>query len=65
MIIMLPFGTINDLKKESLHRIKTVGYNGGLILGPTHNIQNDTSIKKVETFFNYARDVGKYPVKGY
>jgi len=59
----LPFGTIDDLKKEILERITTVGYNGGLILGPTHNVQNDTNIEKVECFFNYAREIGKYPIK--
>ena len=59
----LPFGTIDDLKKEILQRIKTVGYNGGLILGPTHNVQNDTSLEKVEYFFNYAKEIGKYPIK--
>ena len=59
----LPFGTINDLEKEILERITKVGYNGGLILGPTHNIQNDTSIEKVEYFFNYAKKIGKYPIK--
>ncbi|MBA7509421.1 hypothetical protein ES705_01371 [subsurface metagenome] len=58
----LPFGKIDDLKKEILERIQTVGYNGGLILGPTHNVQNDTSIEKVEVFFSYAKEVGKYPV---
>lgn len=59
----LPFGTIDDLKKEILERITKVGYNGGLILGPTHNVQNDTSIEKVECFFNYAKETGKYPIK--
>lgn len=56
----LPFGTIEDLKDEIFTRIKTVGKGGGLILGPTHNVQNDTSIEKVEVFFNYARKVGSY-----
>ena len=41
-----------------------VGHNGGLILGPTHNVQNDTSLEKVEYFFNYAKEIGKYPIKG-
>lgn len=58
----LPFGTIEDLKKEILERVKKVGYNGGLILGPTHNVQNDTSIEKIEVFFSYAKEVGKYPI---
>lgn len=60
----LPFGTIDVLKKEILERITKVGYNGGLILGPTHNVQSDTSIEKVEVFFSYAKEVGKYPIRG-
>ena len=47
-------------KDEIYTRIKTVGKGGGLILGPTHNVQNDTSIEKVEVFFNYARKIGSY-----
>ncbi|MCG9479687.1 MAG: hypothetical protein K9H14_05695 [Actinomycetia bacterium] len=53
----LPFATIEALKEEILTRIQTVGYNGGLILGPTHNIQNDTSMEKIETFFDYSKQV--------
>lgn len=53
----LPFATIEGLKQEILKRVKTVGYNGGLILGPTHNIQNDTSIEKIEAFYSYAKSI--------
>ena len=60
---VLPFGTIEDLKYEIDTRLKTVGYNGGLIIGPTHNIQNDTSMEKVEFLFNYIKEKGKYPIK--
>jgi uroporphyrinogen decarboxylase len=59
---VLPFGTINDLRDEIDTRLKTVGYNGGLIIGPTHNIQNDTSMEKVEFLFSYIKEKGKYPV---
>ena len=59
---VLPFGTIEDLKYEIDTRLKTVGYNGGLIIGPTHNIQNDTSMEKVEFLFNYIKEKGKYPI---
>ena len=34
----LHFGTVDDLKKDILKRITKVGYNGGLILRPTHNV---------------------------
>ncbi len=41
----LPFGSAFDVKKEVCNRIKTVGKNGGLILGPTHHVQLDTPIE--------------------
>lgn len=56
----LPFGTIEDLKKEIDNRIETVGKGGGLLLGPTHNVQNDTEIKKVEIMFEYIKKQGIY-----
>lgn len=59
---VLPFGTIDDLAKEIDLRIGTIGYNGGLIIGPTHNIQNDTSIEKVEFMFDYIKEKGRYPI---
>jgi uroporphyrinogen-III decarboxylase len=59
---VLPFGTIEDLKKEIDLRLETVGYNGGLIIGPTHNVQNDTAMEKVEFLFNYIKEKGKYPI---
>ncbi len=59
---VLPFGSIADLKNEIDTRISTVGYDGGLILGPTHNIQNDTSVEKVEFLFSYIKERGRYPV---
>lgn len=59
---VLPFGSIEDLKKEIDTRIESVGYNGGLIIGPTHNIQNDTSMEKVEFLFSYIKEKGKFPI---
>lgn len=40
----LPFGSPDEVKKEVLSRINLVGKQGGLIIGPTHNIQLDTPI---------------------
>ena len=54
----LPFGTIDDLKKKILERITKVGYNGGLILGPTRNVQNDTSIEKLRSFLVMQKRLG-------
>jgi len=38
----LPFGSLSEVRKEVLSRINLVGKQGGLIIGPTHNIQLDT-----------------------
>lgn len=41
----LPFGTPEDVRNEVLTRLRTIGRNGGLILGPTHNVQMDTPLE--------------------
>ncbi|MHB1375871.1 MAG: uroporphyrinogen decarboxylase family protein [Candidatus Humimicrobiaceae bacterium] len=59
---VLPFGNIEDLRNEIDTRLETVGFNGGLIIGPTHNIQIDTSMEKVEFLFSHIKEKGKYPI---
>lgn len=41
----LPFGSPEDVRREVLSRLKTIGQGGGLILGPTHNLQLDTPLE--------------------
>ncbi len=41
----LPFGTPDDVRKQVLERLETVGYDGGLIIGPTHHVQLDTPLE--------------------
>jgi uroporphyrinogen decarboxylase len=41
----LPFGTPEDVRAEVLTRLKTIGREGGLLIGPTHNIQLDTPLE--------------------
>jgi len=38
----LPFGTPDDVRAEVLKRLRTIGQDGGLIIGPTHHVQLDT-----------------------
>jgi uroporphyrinogen decarboxylase len=38
----LPFGGPSDVREEVLHRLRTLGKDGGLIIGPTHHVQLDT-----------------------
>jgi uroporphyrinogen decarboxylase len=41
----LPFGTPEQVRDEVLTRLKTIGQGGGLLIGPTHNVQLDTPIE--------------------
>jgi len=41
----LPFGSPEDVRREVASRIKVLGKNGGLILGPTHHVQLDTPLE--------------------
>jgi uroporphyrinogen decarboxylase len=41
----LPFGSPDQVRQEVLTRLKTIGRNGGLLIGPTHNIQLDTPLE--------------------
>jgi uroporphyrinogen decarboxylase len=52
----LPFGSPQDVEHEVLHRLEHVGYDGGLILAPTHHVQLDTPLSNfwamVDTIVN-------------
>ncbi len=41
----LPFGRPEDVRNEILTRLRTIGKNGGLILGPTYHVQLDTPME--------------------
>jgi uroporphyrinogen decarboxylase len=41
----LPFGTPADVEGEVIARLKTLGRDGGLIIGPTHHVQLDTPME--------------------
>lgn len=43
----LPFGTPGDVRAEVSRRVQEVGYDGGLILAPTHTLQLDTPLDNV------------------
>lgn len=48
----LPFLNEEEVRREVKLRIETVGYNGGLLLGATHNIQPDTPIKNITAMYD-------------
>jgi uroporphyrinogen decarboxylase len=54
----LPFGSPDQVQAEILQRLKSVGRDGGLILGPTHHVQLDTPM---ENFFNMIHTITETP----
>ncbi|MFB0535498.1 MAG: uroporphyrinogen decarboxylase family protein [Anaerolineae bacterium] len=54
----LPFGTPAEVEREVITRLRTLGKNGGLIIGPTHHVQLDTSL---ENFWAMVNTITKTP----
>ena len=48
----LPFGSPQDVSYEVRQRLETVGYDGGLILAPTHHVQLDTPLENFWAMVN-------------
>ena len=48
----LPFGTPDEVRVEVERRLKTLGRDGGLILGPTHHVQLDTPMENFWAMVN-------------
>jgi uroporphyrinogen decarboxylase len=56
----LPFGSPEDVKAEVMTRLKTIGRCGGLLIGPTHNLQLDTPL---ENFWSMVETIRQTPYK--
>lgn len=52
----LPFGSPEDVRNEVKTRLQTIGKNGGLIIGPTHHVQLDTSIENFMAMVDAIRE---------
>ena len=51
----LPFGTVDDVRREVIERIDVLGAGGGYILAPSHAVQAGTPPENVEAMFETAR----------
>jgi uroporphyrinogen decarboxylase len=48
----LPFGDPASVRSEVIERLRTLGQDGGLILGPTHHVQLDTPLENFWAMVN-------------
>jgi uroporphyrinogen-III decarboxylase len=56
----LPFGSAQEVSSEVLHRLRTLGAGGGLIIGPTHHVQLDTPLENFWAMVDTITQTG-YP----
>jgi uroporphyrinogen decarboxylase len=52
----LPFGTPQQVKAEVITRLRTIGRDGGLLIGPTHNLQLDTPLENFWAMLETIRE---------
>ena len=52
----LPFGTPAEVRREVEDLICRCGYNGGLVLMPSNNVQPDTPVENIIACYHAARD---------
>jgi uroporphyrinogen decarboxylase len=56
----LAFGSVRDVEKEVADNIRILGKNGGLILGPCHNIQSVSPPENVVAMYDTVYELGAY-----
>ena len=58
----LPFGSVEEIKKQVGERVRLFGPGGGYVFATIHNIQADISPEKIRAVFDTARKTGVYPL---
>ncbi|MEL7589104.1 MAG: uroporphyrinogen decarboxylase family protein, partial [Prolixibacteraceae bacterium] len=56
---LLPNGCPEQIRAEVIKRTAILGKNGGYIIAPAHNIQEDTPVKNILTLFETVRGFGE------
>ena len=60
----LPFGSAAEVRCEVEGLIRRCGYNGGLVLMPSNNIQPDTPVENIIACYHAARDFDVHSLGG-
>lgn len=56
-------GTLDDIDREVRKRIMALAPDGGYILAPTNNIQDDTPEENIYHMYEVAKVYGRYPIQ--
>ncbi len=52
----IPNGTVQDVRNEVMTRIKSVGYNGGLVISPENSIPYDAPLENILVIYETVRE---------
>jgi uroporphyrinogen decarboxylase len=55
----LPFGTVEDVRREVRERVKLLGAGGGYVFATIHNIQADIPPEKILAIYDTVSECGK------
>jgi len=55
---ILPFGTVEEVRKEVIENIEIFGQKGGYILGPCHNLQAVTPVENIIEMYKTGYEYG-------
>ncbi len=58
----LPFGSVEDVRREVRARVKLLGAGGGYVFATIHNIQADIPPEKILGVYDTVRECGRYPL---
>lgn len=56
----MPFASPAEIREVIKTRIRTIGFDGGLILAPTHSINADVPWENIVAFYEAVEEFGKY-----
>jgi Uroporphyrinogen decarboxylase (URO-D) len=58
----LPFGTVEEVRREVRERIRAFGLGGGFVFNTVHNIQALVPVENVLAMYETVRQHGRYPL---
>ena len=58
----LPYGTVEDVRKEALLALKNLAPGGGFTYGTSHRVLKDTSVENIVTLYETCKKFGNYPI---
>jgi len=59
----MPFGSVQEVVDEVMERLRDVTPGGGLLIGPSHNVQPNTPMKNLKAFYQTVMKYGRYPIR--